>query len=161
MNKILEIDEAIEVTNKLRQQNKTIVVVGGFFDILHPGHLKFLEESKKCANVLFVLLEEDSKATQEKGERRPVNLQENRAKILSTLQNVDYVIMLKNMTSNEVYDKLMIKIQPNIIATTYGDPYVGHKERQARLVQAKVVYVTRRISDHSTTKYIGLIEKNK
>jgi len=160
MNKILTIQKSIEIAQKLKKQNKTIVVAGGVFDILHLGHIKFLEKAKKYGDYLFVLLEEDSKATKEKGIKRPINSQEKRAKVLSTLGNVDYVIMLKNMTSNEDYDKLMIKIRPNVIATTYGDSHVDHKLRQAELLNCKVFYVTKRIGKHSTTKYIKLININ-
>ena len=66
--------------------------------------------------------------------------------------------MLKNMTNNKLYDKLMVEIQPNVIATTYGDPHVEHKKRQARLTQGKVVYVIKKIIDHSTTQYAKLIK---
>lgn len=160
MNKIIEINEAIKIANKLRDQKKTIVIAGGFFDILHLGHIKFLEQSKKYGNYLFALLEEDSKAKKEKGAKRPLNSQKDRAKILSALQSVDYVVLLKNMTNNEVYDKLMVKMQPNVIATTYGDPYVEHKKRQAKLTNSKVVYVTKKINGHSATKYIKLADIN-
>lgn len=160
MNKVVEIKEAIEIANKLKKQNKSIVVAGGFFDILHLGHIKFLEKAKKYGDYLFVLLEEDSKAAKEKGRKRPINSQKDRAEILSVLQSVDYVIPLKNMTNNELYDKLMIQIHPDIIATTYGDPYVIHKKRQAKLIKSKVIYVIKRIDSHSTTKYAKLISMN-
>lgn len=159
MNKIVEVNEAIKIARKLREQSKTIVVAGGFFDILHLGHIKFLEKAKKYGDCLFVLLEEDENA-KEKGKDRPINPQKLRAKILSSIQSVDHIIMLKNMTNNELYDKLMVKIQPDIIATTYVDPYVDHKRRQAKLINAKVVYAIRRIDNHSTTKYIKLINLN-
>jgi len=160
MKKILSIKDAIKISQQLRKQDKTIVVAGGIFDILHLGHIKFLEKSKKYGDYLFVLLGEDSKTTKEKGKDRPINSQKLRAKILSSIQSVDYVVMLKNMTNNQLYDKLMVEMHPDIIATTYGDPYVGHKERQAKLIQGKVVYVIKRIDDYSATKYTKLININ-
>lgn len=160
MKKILEIREAIEISQQLRKQNKTIVVVGGFFDILHLGHIKFLEKSKKYADVLIVLLEEDVKAKEKKGKERPIHRQRDRAEILSALKSVDYIIMLKNMTNNESYDKLILGIRPNIIAVTYGDPYIKHKKRQAKLVKGKVIYAIKRIRNYSTTKYTKLINLN-
>jgi len=158
MKKILSIEDAVSSSQQLRKQNKSIVVVGGIFDILHLGHIKFLEESKKYGDYLFVLLEEDSKAKKEKGNKRPLNSQKDRAKILSTLQSVSYIVILKNMTNNKLYDRLMVELQPNVIATTYGDPHVEHKERQAKLTQSKVIYVIKKIIDHSTTKYVKLIK---
>ena len=157
--KILSIKEAIKVSQKLRKQNRSIVVVGGFFDILHLGHIKFLEKSKKYGDYLFVLLEDDAK-TKKKGAKRPINSQKDRAKILSALPSIDYIIMLKNMTNNQFYDRIMVKMQPDIIATTYGDPHVKHKRRQAKLVRGRVVYAIKRIDDHSTTKYTKLINVN-
>jgi hypothetical protein len=53
----------------------------------------------------------------------------------------------------------MVGIRPDIIATTYKDPYVKHKIRQAKLIQGKVVYVIKRIEDRSTTEYVKLIKK--
>lgn len=157
MKKVLNIKETIKIAKKLRKQNKTIVVVGGFFDILHAGHIKFLEKSKKHGDYLFVLLEEDKKAKKIKGTNRPINSQDIRAKVLSALESVSYIILLKNMTNNTSYDKIMAEIRPNIIATTYEDPYIKHKQRQARMINGKVVCVIKRIYNHSTTeltKYI-------
>mgnify|MGYP001612217121 FL=1 len=151
MKKIINIKDAIKVSQKLRKQNKTIVLAGGFFDILHAVHIKFLEKSKKYGDYLFVLLEDDKKAKKIKGANRPINFQKNRAKILSTLASVDYVILLKNMTNNAKYDKLIIQMAPSALATTYGDPYIKHKKRQAKLINGKVVYVIKRIHDYSTT----------
>lgn len=159
MNKILTISKGIRVAKELRKKNKSIVIAGGFFDIVHLGHIKFLEAAKKFGDYLLVLLEDDSKARKEKGLGRPINPQNNRAEILSSFRDVDYIILLKNMTNNDLYDKLMVEIRPTVIATTYGDPYVAHKKRQARLINAKVAYVTKRIGDHSTTKYTKLIDK--
>ncbi len=159
MNKILEINEAVKLAQKFRKQNKTIVVVGGVFDILHYGHIKFLKNAKKIGDFLFLLLEDDTKARKEKGKNRPINSQKDRAKILSSLESVDYIILLKDMTSNLEYDKIMVQIKPAIIATTYGDPYIMHKKRQAELINGVVKYVIPRIYNHSTSKYIKLITK--
>lgn len=154
MNKIISVNEAIKTSNKLRLERKTIVLVGGFFDILHIGHIRFLEKSKKLGDVLFVLLESDEKAKQIKGKNRPINSQEDRAKILASLQSVDYVINLPKMIKNEQYDKMVNQIKPAIIATTYGDQNIAHKKRQAKQINAKVVEVIERIQDQSTTRLI-------
>jgi cytidyltransferase-like protein len=157
MKKILSIKEAAKVAKEIKKQGKTIVVAGGFFDILHLGHIKFLKESKKYGDYLFVLLEENSKATLEKGKKRPINSQNIRAKILSSLKDVSYIVMLKNMTKDDLYDKIIIEIRPNVISTTSGDPNVHHKKRQAKLIQAKIIYALERIDNYSTTAYEKLI----
>lgn len=152
MQKILSIKQAIGTAKKIRSKNASIVVAGGFFDILHAGHIKFLENSKKYGDYLFVLLEDDNKAKELKGTSRPINSQKNRAKILSSVKSVDCVILLKNMTTNIKYDRLIIQIRPSVLATTSGDPYIKHKERQAKLINGKVIPVIQRIHNHSTTK---------
>lgn len=158
-NKILNIKDAIKVSQQLRKQNKSIVLVGGFFDILHLGHIKFLENSKKYGDYLFLLLEDDTKARKEKGKGRPIHSQKDRAKILSSLRSVDYIVLLTNMTNNIRYDKIIVQIRPNVIAATYGDPYAEHKKRQAKLINGRVKYVIERINKHSTSKYLKLITK--
>ena len=157
MKKILNIKQAIKVSKELKNLNKTIVLAGGFFDILHVGHIKFLQNSKKHGDYLFVLLEDDNKAKQTKGPKRPINSQKERAIILSSVQSVDYVILLKDMTNNNQYDKLIDQIAPSALATTYGDPYIIHKKRQAKLVQGKVIYVIRKIRKYSTTQLANFI----
>ncbi len=152
MNKIITIKQGIDLSKKIRFKGKKIVICGGFFDILHTGHIKFLENSKKHGDYLFVLLEDDNKAREVKGTNRPINSQRDRAKILSSLQSVDYVILLKNMTNNVKYDRLIIQMMPNILAATDRDPYIKHKKRQAKLINGKVICVIRRIHNHSTTR---------
>ena len=156
MKKILSIKEAIIIAKNLRKQEKSIVLVGGIFDILHTGHIKFLENSKKYGECLFVLLEDDIKA-KKKGVKRPINSQRNRARILSSLESINYIVLLKNMTNNASYDRIIIQIAPNVIATTDPDPYVKHKKRQAKLVNGKVAYAIKRIDNHSTTRLIELM----
>lgn len=161
MNKIIKVNDAIEVARKLRKQNKTIVLVGGFFDILHVGHIKFLENAKKLGDYLLLLLEEDKKSKEIKGKNRPINPQKERAIILSALTCVDFVILLKKVTNDDIYDKMISQLQPSVIATTYPDPAIEHKIRQAKLIKGKVEYAVKRINKYSTTKLANLIKHKK
>lgn len=155
MNKILTIQQAIEVSQKLKNQNKKIVLAGGVFDILHSGHIAFLLHAKKQGDFLFVFLESDEKVKLAKGEKRPINIQQKRAAILSSLPSVDYVILLPFLKENKEYDDLVAKIKPDIIATTKDDKNIQHKKRQAEAIGAKVVEVIELIPNLSTT----LLEK--
>ena len=157
-NKIIDIQESVRIAQDLRQQYRTIVLVGGFFDILHTGHIKFLENAKKLGNSLFLLLEDDTASIRAKG-KNPINNQKNRAIILSGLKSVNFIVLLKKMTNNDNYDKIVSQIRPSVIATTYPDPKVDHKIRQAILVDGKVEYAIERIPKHSTTKLVNLIKK--
>jgi FAD synthetase len=158
MNKILNIKKAITISNKLRDQDKKIVLVGGCFDILHIGHITFLEKAKQQGDVLFVLLEPDDKIKKIKGVDRPVNSQADRAKILSSLTVIDYILTLPPNMTDDVYDKLVFSLKPAIIATTTGDPNRFQKERSAKLINGKVVDVIKIISDKSTTKLIKILK---
>lgn len=157
--KILTVDKAIQLTKTLHTQKKSIILVGGCFDVLHIGHITFLEEAKKQGDVLFVLLENDRTIKNLKGKNRPVNTQKDRAGILAHLLMIDYVVMLPYIENNKIYDDLVMLIKPAIIATTKGDVGRAHKERQAEKTGAKVVDVVNQISNQSTTKIISILNE--
>lgn len=127
------------------------VLVGGCFDVLHPGHLIFLKKAKKCGDKLIVLLESDKKIKLLKGKDRPVQTQKTRAKALKALGFVDEVVNLPFLESEEVYDEVVKKIKPDIIAITKDYPESIHHKRATKLVGAKLKYVTRIIGNYSTT----------
>lgn len=154
MDKIVNINKAVKITKRIHQQGKQIVLVGGCFDILHQGHLQFLEKSKKQGDFLFVFLESDQKITTMKGKNRPINNQKNRAETLSKLNFVDYIITLPFFKADKDYDDLVFELKPDIIATTKGDPVKFHKERQAKVLKIKVLDVIEKIPNQSTTQLI-------
>lgn len=131
-----------------------IVLAGGCFDILHPGHALFLEEAKKWGDILIVLLESDQKVKKLKGPNRPIHTQKMRAKVLAALRAVDYIITLPYMKSDTEYDKLLSKIKPDVIAVTSKDADTANHKRAAKLVGAKLVCVTKKISNHSTSRIL-------
>ena len=155
MGKIININDAAKLSKQLKQGGKTIVLSGGCFDILHTGHIAFLDAAKKQGDLLFVLLESDENVRNKKGEGRPVNPQEDRSIVLSALPSVDYIIPLRGMTKNEEYDKLIVQIKPDIIGLTRGDENIPQREKQCRLVGAKLEVIDR-IEGVSTS---GLILK--
>ncbi len=159
MNKILTTKEIAQISTKLHEQNKQIVLAGGCFDLLHIGHIVFLESAKKYGDTLIILLESDETITAIKGPKRPINTQNDRAQILAALAVVDYVVLLDPQMNNNAYDNLVITLKPAIIATTEGDVNRKHKERQAQMVEAKVADVTMPITDKSTTKLIKLLNE--
>ena len=159
MHKILTPNEAVTLSNELQKQNKKIILAGGCFDLLHIGHIHFLEQAKKAGDILFVFLEHDATIKKLKGDNRPINTQEDRAKILAALTIVDYVVMLPEQTDNAFYDDLVIQLKPAIIAATQGDPNRHHKERQAKQIGATVVDVITPITNQSTTHLISVLKE--
>ena len=134
--------------------NKNIVLIGGCFDIIHPGHIQFLESSKKYGDILILLLESDENIKKIKGESRPLNNQVTRAENLSKLEIVDYIILLKTPKSSNYYYNLVNLLRPAIIAVTVGDPLLEIKKDQAKIVGGKVVEVMERDTRHSSTEKI-------
>jgi len=154
MKQILSVQEAIRTSNKLKNQGERIVLVGGCFDILHVGHVVFLESAKKKGDILFVFVESDQKVKLIKGKDRPIHTQQERAKVLAALRFVDYVILLPFFKKDSAYDELVKKLKPAIIAATKNDPEIYHKKRSAKLSGAKVVYATSYITNVSTSRII-------
>lgn len=158
--KIIKVNDVTTLAQQLHEQNLSLVLAGGCFDILHSGHISFLKKSKALGEFLLILLESDARVKQLKGESRPVNRQAQRAQILAALSYVDAVITLPDVMTDELYDKLIFSIKPAIISTTIGDPYINHKKRQAEMVKGKVVAVLERIPKTSTSLYVHELEKN-
>ena len=104
--------------------------------------------------MLVLLLESDAAIKNLKGERRPINNQKNRARILSAIANVDFIIPLNKQLKSSDYFTLVTKIKPDIIAVTSGDPNLENKKLQAKSVGGKVAIVLKKIPDHSTTKLL-------
>jgi len=159
MKKILDIAEAIQVAKNLHKQKQRIVLAGGCFDILHIGHITFLEKAKQQGDILMVFVEHDATIKKTKGHHRPLNRQEDRATILAHLTMVDYVITLPARTDDASYDNLVMRIKPAIIATTAGDVNRSHKERQAQMIAAQVADVTPPVFNQSTTKLVNILKK--
>jgi len=151
MNKIVNVQKSVKIAINLRKIGKRIVLVGGVFDILHIGHIRFLQKAKKSGDILFLLLESDESVRKSKGEKRPINSRKDRAQALAALQTVDFVIILKGLLKNEDYDKIVKLIRPTVLATTAKDPKIVHKIRQAKLTGAKVKIVLRRLKSKSTS----------
>lgn len=154
MKKIISSKEISSILKQINTSGQKIVLAGGCFDILHIGHIRFLQKAKALGGVLIILLENDQKIKIIKGNGRPINSQKVRAEVLSSLQDVDFVVLLPENMENQGYDVIVEQIKPDFIATTKGDPNITFKERTAKLVKAKVKYVTAIIKDYSTGKII-------
>lgn len=134
------------------------VLVGGCFDLLHFGHIKFLEEAKKLGDHLIVALESDENVRKMKGDSRPIHTQEQRKIMLESLRSVDEVITLLPLNSDEDYAKLVTQIAPAIIAVTQGDPMEEKKRSHAKTVSSQVVIIPKvhTPSTSQLSKLLGL-----
>lgn len=144
MATIISVDQIDQTIKQLKQGSEKIILTGGCFDILHPGHIEFLTRAKNLGGILVVLLESDKTVTRLKGQGRPVHTQSDRAYVLSHLHPVDIIILLPHYTSNEEYEKLVTALSPNIIAITKDDPVKKYVQPQADKIGAELVEVVER-----------------
>jgi rfaE bifunctional protein nucleotidyltransferase chain/domain len=156
INKVINQSQAAQIATGMNLKNKSIVVVGGCFDILHEGHFKYLEESKRYGDILMLLLESDQNIKTKKGPKRPINNQAVRAENLSKLPFLDYIIALPEMTKDSDYDTLLSQINPKVISATKGDKEIIHKERSSKKLNAKLVLIEK-WGDFSTS---GILKTN-
>ncbi len=97
-NKLKQIGDLEKIVDTLRQDKKLIVTTNGTFDILHYAHVILLQKAKNQGDVLIVLLNSDASVKKNKGEKRPIINQYERAMMLSSLQCIDYVTIFNEDT---------------------------------------------------------------
>ena len=108
--KIKTLNQLIKIVQKLKKQNKKIVTTNGVFDILHAGHVRYLEDAKKLGDILIVGVNTDASVRQIKGDKRPINDEKSRTLVLAGLESVDYVFLFDEKDPR----KWLEKIKPNI-----------------------------------------------
>ena len=106
MNKILERTALKDKLEELRKKGKKIAFTNGCFDILHVGHVRYLREAKKTADVLVLALNSDSSVRSIKGEERPLIPEKERAEILAALEFIDFITIFNELTPLELINYL-------------------------------------------------------
>ena len=109
MGKLVTQDEIIQIVRDLQKNGKTVVTTNGCYDILHVGHVRYLQKTKEYADYSVVMLNSDASVKKNKGENRPINTELDRAEILCALSCVDYVVIFDEKSPCELLDK----IKPN------------------------------------------------
>lgn len=157
MGKIILRNELVEFLNKIRQNGTTIVTTNGCFDILHVGHVRYLQKTKEFADVLIVALNSDDSVKKIKGENRPINNENDRAEILCALDCVDYVVIFDETTPL----KLLSEIKPDV--HTKGADYSIDTLPEAKTIienGGKIEFISF-VEGKSTTSVIERINSNK
>ncbi len=150
MGKILNWNELKKALDDLKAKGKRIVFTNGCFDIIHLGHVRYLKEAKKLGDVLIIGLNSDKSVSKIKT-GRPVNSQDHRAEVLSSLGMVDYVTMFDEDTPYE----LIKMLRPDILVKG-GD---WKKEDIVGSDIAKETHSLPYIKGISTTEIIEKIKK--
>ncbi len=147
--------ELDDLLKKLRSQGKTIVTTNGCFDILHVGHVRYLEKTKSFADVLIVALNSDKSVKRIKGESRPINNENDRAEILSALRCVDYVVLF----DEDSPINLLLQIKPDVY--TKGGDYTIETLPEAKGVMeagGRIEFISF-VEGKSTTSIIEKMKK--
>jgi rfaE bifunctional protein nucleotidyltransferase chain/domain len=110
MNKLRELAEIKQLIETGKSKGKRIVFANGCFDILHVGHVRYLQEARALGDLLIVALNSDSSVRKLKGEGRPVIDQSGRAILLAALECVDYIVVFEDDT----VDRLLVELKPHL-----------------------------------------------
>lgn len=108
--KIANYDQIKNITEHLKAEGKTIVFTNGCFDILHVGHVRYLQAARELGDCLILGLNSDQSVRILKGPTRPINNQDDRAEVLSALSAVDYIVLFEEATA----ESLISQIKPSI-----------------------------------------------
>jgi len=92
--------------DRLRREGRRIAFANGCFDLLHLGHVRYLQEAKKCGDVLVVGVNSDHSVAALKGTGRPILPEEARAELVAALEPVDYVVIFEELTAAGVLGDL-------------------------------------------------------
>ena len=153
LNHIKTLNEITTLSKELKAKGKKIIFTNGCFDLLHSGHVRYLEESKRFGDVLILGLNSNRSVAALKGKGRPINNEIDRANILAALASVDYVVIFDEDTPY----KLIQAIKPHTIVK-------GGDYKNKRIVGddiADEIKFVEFIKGRSTTKTIEKIQKIK
>jgi len=150
---IKTLEEIALLSSELKKRGRKIVFTNGCFDILHVGHVKYLEEAKSYGDVLILGLNSDESVRRLKGKSRPVNSEDDRAYILASLEAVDYVVKFYDDTPLALIEA----VQPHILVK--GGDYAG-KDVVGQDI-ADELRLVEFVEGKSTTKTIERIQNEK
>ena len=154
---IMTLEEAVAWRQELRNQNKKLVVTNGCFDILHRGHVEYLNESAKLGDAMLLLVNSDASVRALKGEGRPINDEVSRAFVLCGLASVDAAVVFD---CSDCHTELA-SLKPDIYVKggDYTLDTLNKLERNALLEAGTVICFKPFVNGFSTTNIIESAQK--
>ena len=128
---VLNAEDAVTFAARIRARGGTVVFTNGVFDLLHPGHVRYLRDARALGDALIVAINSDRSVRANKGEGRPVNPEEERAEVLLALDSVDAVTIFDEETPHAI----ITAIQPDVLVkgADWGpDNIIGRDVVEAR-----------------------------
>lgn len=153
MGQIITDKDLSSIIKELRENKKKIVATNGCFDILHIGHVRYLKKAKALGDILIVAVNSDKSTRELKGPSRPINSQNDRMEILSSLICVDYVILFDKISPVD----LLLEIKPDIYAKGGDYTIESLPEAKAILSYGGKVELIDFVDGKSTTNLINKI----
>jgi len=150
---VLSLEQARALRDEAESHGKIVVLTNGCFDVLHVGHVRYLEEARQQGDLLLVGLNDDQSTRLAKGPGRPYVPQEDRAEILVALECVDGVILFSERTA----EKLVRSLKPDVYVK--GGNYRIDELPEARFVAeyGGRLFLTTHVPDRSTTSLVSTI----
>ena len=150
---VLQLDEVKKIVSLAKSTDKTVVFTNGCFDIIHGGHIEFLQKARALGDVLVLGLNSDASVKKIKGDSRPIKNQQERANILSALKDVDYITIFNEPTP----ENIIREIQPDILVK--GDDYkieevVGREIVEGYGARVELIPIVKGLSTTETLKKI-------
>ena len=155
LSKVLRLEDAYELVERQKAHGGRVVFTNGCFDLLHPGHTRYLADARKLGDLLIVAINSDRSVRALKGERRPIFAQEERAEILAALEAVDYVTLFDDPTPQAVIARML----PQVLVKGAGwgpNEIVGRAEVEA--AGGRVVSMPA-VPGFSTTSIVSAVQK--
>lgn len=155
-NKILSLDQLLADRARIRAQGQTLVFTNGVFDILHVGHVRYLEQARALGDVLLVAINSDRTVRQLKGEGRPLINESERAEILAAMRAVTYVTIFDDVSPRSLIGEVL----PDVLVKG-GDYALDeiHGREEVEAAGGKVVALPF-IAGASTSKIIEQMKKS-
>jgi rfaE bifunctional protein nucleotidyltransferase chain/domain len=152
--RVLSRDAGAALVEEVRAGGGIVVFTNGVFDLLHPGHVRYLQDARALGDVLIVGLNADASVRRNKGPSRPINPQDERAEVVAALACVDAVVIFDEDTPADIIQAL----QPDVLvkgADWAADAIVGRDTVEAR--GGRVVRIAVE-PGHSTTRLVGRVK---
>ena len=155
--KVKAFQEISAIVSQHQKAGRKVVFANGCFDLLHVGHVRYLEAARALGDVLVLGLNGDKSVRLLKGPGRPLMKQEERAEVLSALECVDYLVLFDDLTAHGILEQL----QPDIHAK--GTDYTRETvpEKDTVLSYGGSIAIVGDPKDHSTQDFLRRIAQNE
>ncbi|MBN2040549.1 MAG: D-glycero-beta-D-manno-heptose 1-phosphate adenylyltransferase [Spirochaetes bacterium] len=153
-DKVVDFEKIDDVCRQLRQENKTIATTNGCFDILHLGHVEYLQAASEICDCLIVGINSQDSVRKLKGSSRPVNSEISRVSVIASLGFVDFCVIFSQDTPVE----LLKKVKPDVHIK--GGDYKPEELIEKKVVEDNggIIQILPLVTGYSTSSIIGKLK---